>query len=75
MIEVTVRKLGNSLGVILPSEAAKKLGVDEGDVLYFTDSADGFRITPFDPTFKAQMKKAESIMKRYKNTLRELREK
>jgi putative addiction module antidote len=75
MIEVTVRKVGNSLGLILPSEAAQKLGVSEGDTLFFTDSLDGFRLTPYDPKFKAQMKKAEDVMKRYRNTLRELSDK
>jgi putative addiction module antidote len=75
MIEITVRKVGNSLGLILPSEATKKLGVSEGDILFFTDSQDGFRLTPYDPRFKSQMKSAEAVMKRYRNTLRELPDK
>jgi putative addiction module antidote len=75
MIEVTVRKVGNSLGLILPSEATQKLGVSEGDTLFFTDSPDGFRLTPYDPNFKAQMGTAEDVMKRYRNTLRELSDK
>jgi len=75
MHEIKIRKVGNSLGLILPSEATKMLGVSEGDVLYLTDSKDGFRLTPYDPKFKAQMKTAEGVMKRYRNTLRELSDK
>ena len=72
MIEVTIRKVGNSLGLILPGEAAKKLGVSAGDVLYLTESLDGFRLTPYDPNFKDQMETAEGVMKRYRNALRKL---
>lgn len=72
MHSIRIRKVGNSLGLILPGEAARKLGIGEGDTLYLTDSVDGFRITPYDPEFKRQMKAAEGVMKRYKNALREL---
>jgi putative addiction module antidote len=75
MIEIKIRKLGNSLGLILPSEAAKQLGVSEGDTLFLTDSPDGFRLTPYDPSFKKQVKAAEGVMKRYRNALRELSDK
>ncbi|MDB6040400.1 MAG: mazE [Verrucomicrobiales bacterium] len=73
MIELKVKKYGNSLGVILPKEAAAKLNVLEGDALYLTDGVNGgLRITAEDPNFSAQMQAAESIIKRYRNTLREL---
>jgi putative addiction module antidote len=72
MVQLKVRKLGNSLGVTLPASAAHVLGVKEGDVLYLTESEDGFRLTPFDPEFQRQMQVAEDIMKRYRNALREL---
>ncbi len=72
MIEIKVRKVGNSLGVVLPAEATKTLGVAEGDTLYLIESQDGFRITPYDPAFARQMKTAEDVMKRYRNALRDL---
>lgn len=72
MIELTVRKVGNSLGVILSSEARKALGVSEGDRLFLTDSVDGVRVTPFDPTFSRQMAHAKKAFKSFKNSLREL---
>ncbi len=72
MVQLTVRKVGNSLGVTLPSQAAQALGVKEGDKLFLTESPDGFRITPYDPGFEASMKLAEGFMRRYRNALREL---
>ncbi|MDZ4804061.1 MAG: AbrB/MazE/SpoVT family DNA-binding domain-containing protein [Candidatus Eisenbacteria bacterium] len=72
MVELKVRKLGNSLGVTLPAQAAQVLGVKEGDKLYLTETPEGYRLTPYDPEFEATMKAAEDFMKRYRNALREL---
>lgn len=72
MLEVTVRKIGNSLGVILPAEATTTLKVRKGDKLFLTESPDGYRITPFDPEFSRQMKVAAKGMRKYRRALREL---
>jgi putative addiction module antidote len=72
MVAVTVRKVGNSLGVTLPADAVRALGIKCGDTLFLTASPDGLRITPYDPEFEASMKAAESFMGRYRNALREL---
>ena len=72
MVQMTVRKIGNSLGVILPAEATTALQVAEGDKLFLTQSPEGFRITPYDPAFERQMKVAAKGMKKYRNALREL---
>jgi putative addiction module antidote len=72
MVKMTVRKVGNSLGVILPAEATAALQVAEGDKLFLTPSPEGFRITPYDPAFERQMKVAAKGMKKYRNALREL---
>jgi putative addiction module antidote len=72
MHKLTVRKVGNSLGVTLPAQAANALHVREGDVLYLTAAPDGFRLTPYDPEFAETMAVGEDFMRRYKNTLRDL---
>lgn len=72
MVQMTVRKIGNSLGVILPAEATATLQVAEGDKLFLTQSPEGFRLTPYDPAFERQMKVAAKGMKKYRNALREL---
>lgn len=73
MFPLKVRKVGNSLGVVLPKEAAAALQVSEGSTVYLSESAEGgFRVSREDPEFARQMKIAEEGMRRYHNTLRAL---
>jgi putative addiction module antidote len=73
MIELKVRKIGNSLGVVLPKEVIKRLQTSEGEQLFLIETADGgYRLTPYDPAFEEKMTKAEDILSRYRNTLRVL---
>ena len=72
-IETKVRKIGNSLGIVLPKEALQALKVQEGDVLYLTEALEcSLRVTPEKPGFQDIMKIAEEGMNRYRNALREL---
>jgi putative addiction module antidote len=72
-LELKLRKVGNSLGVVLPKEALARLNAGEGDTLVFTEAPDGgFRVTPDRNDFAQQMAVAEDIAKRYRNALREL---
>lgn len=72
MAKLTVRRIGNSLGVTLPPAVIRALQVRAGDQLYLTPTRDGFRVTPFDPDFAEAMEIAENFFARYKNALREL---
>jgi len=73
MVELKVRRFGNSLGVILPKDVVARLKSGEGERLFLVEDAGGsYRITAYDPTFEAKIEAAESIMARYRNTLREL---
>ena len=72
MVALKVNKLGNSLGVILPKEAAAALHVAAGDTLYLTEAPGGYRVTPYNPDFERHMKAARAVMKRRRNALREL---
>jgi putative addiction module antidote len=73
VLELKVRKIGNSLGVVLPKEAVTRLRTDEGDRLFLIEGPDGgYQLTPYDPAFAKKMKKAGEIMSRYRNTLRAL---
>ena len=46
MLELKVRKIGNSLGIVLPKESLARLKVKEGENLYFTEADDGgYRLT------------------------------
>lgn len=73
MLELKLRKIGNSLGVVLPKEAVNRLRAEDGDRLYLIEGPDGsYQLTPYDPAFEKKMKKAEDILRRYRNTLHEL---
>lgn len=72
MLKLKVRQIGTSCGVILPKEALRHLGVDNGDEIFLVESPNGFEITPFDPEFEAQLEIARKGVKGYRNTLREL---
>jgi putative addiction module antidote len=67
-----VRRVGNSLGVILPAEATKTLQVVEGDKLFLTETTTGYRLSAYDPDFAETMQVAEGFMRRYRNALHDL---
>jgi putative addiction module antidote len=71
-LELKLRKIGNSVGIILPKEALARLNVEDGDALQLTESADGFHLTATNPEFAKTMAIFEDLSKRYRNTLREL---
>ncbi len=72
MIELKLTSIGNSVGVVLPKETLARLKVNKGDTVYLTDSPDGYRLTPYNPEFEAQMTTARKIMKKRRAVLREL---
>jgi putative addiction module antidote len=72
MIEIKIRKIGNSLGAVFPHEALERLKLREGERVFLTEAPDGYRITPYDPEFERQMQLAEEGMAAYRNTLRAL---
>ena len=70
MVELKVRRFGNSLGVVLPREVIARLNTQDGAPLYLVEAPEGeYRLVPFDPGFEEKMSKAEQIMHRYRDTL------
>lgn len=73
MVTLKIRKVGNSLGLVLPKEVLSHLRTGEGEELFLIEGPNNtYRLTPFDPTFEQKMTKAEEIMARYRNTLHAL---
>lgn len=75
VFESKLRKVGNSVGVILPKEALMHLSAEAGDLLTFTETPGGLRVTASTQgreEFARQMKASEKVIRRYRNTLREL---
>lgn len=72
MVRLKLRAVGTSVGVILPKEVLSQMKVEVGDEITLTETSDGFRLSPYDPEFLAQMDEAEEIMRRRRNVLRAL---
>jgi len=73
VLELKLRKLGKSVGLILPKETLARLNAGDGDSVYLTDTTDGgFRLTACNPEFARKLKAAKSLSRRYRRTLKEL---
>jgi putative addiction module antidote len=75
-MELRLRRVGNSLGVILPKEALQALGIEakEGEKLTLTRLPGGqsLELRHLDEKFEQKLALLRDTMKRYKNTLRAL---
>jgi putative addiction module antidote len=70
--KMKVRKIGNSLGFILPKDVADRLHIGEDDTVHYVVDTNGLHVTPFDPDFDAAMKAFEKTRRKHRNALREL---
>jgi putative addiction module antidote len=73
VLELKLRKVGNSVGIVLPKEALAHLKARAGDTVCVTESPDGgLRLSATSAEVGRQLKAAEDVIRRYRNTLREL---
>lgn len=72
MTTLKIRKIGNSLGTILPTELLNRMNVQEGDDLHVVETESGIELTAYDPDFENAMKVFENGRKKYRNALRRL---
>ncbi len=73
VLELKLRKIGNSVGLILPKEALAHLKVGEGDTITLTEASEGsVRLSPHKEEVARQMGVVQDVMNRYRHTLREL---
>jgi putative addiction module antidote len=73
VLELKLRKIGNSVGLILPKEALAQLKAGEGDTLVMTEtSEDGIQLHASQVDFARKMEVVDDLCRRYRNTLREL---
>lgn len=71
-MELKLRKVGNSVALIVPKHMRQKMGVKEGDSVYATETPDGYRISPYDPEFARQMELARKVQAKHRDALHEL---
>jgi len=67
-----IRKIGTSLGIVLPKDLLTELGVGEGDMLYPVRTPDGVSLTQYDPDFAEILDDSRDYMRRHRNAMREL---
>lgn len=67
-----VRKIGNSLGVVLPKDVLAKLKVGEGDVLSVSETPEGVALTGGDNDTADLIRMAEQIMRKRRRVLKAL---
>ena len=71
-LKIKVTTVGNSVGVVLPKEVLARLKIEKGDSLTLIETANGIELMPYDAEFDADMEAARKVMRKYRNTLREL---
>jgi putative addiction module antidote len=73
-MNVVIRKIGNSEGVIIPKELLSQLGLQAGDELEINVRDGGFLMQPSDAEFARQLGHAQRFMDKYKVALKKLAE-
>lgn len=71
-MQLEIKKIGDSYGVILPEEMISKLKVAEGDLIYLTEAMDGYHISGLDPDCAETMEAFEDTYHQYQNAFKEL---
>jgi putative addiction module antidote len=68
-----IKKVGNSLGLILPKELLGRLKLKEGDKFYIVEQTErGIKLTPYDPKHAEAMEFARRSFRKYADTYRAL---
>lgn len=67
-----IRRVGNSLGILLSKELLEDLRVQEGDELSFDKVSGTYQVKPIDPHFEKLMAAYREVANEYRNTFREL---
>lgn len=71
-MNITIRKIGNSEGIIIPKDILDRMGVKAGDELTLKEENGGIKLVPQDTDLAEQLKAARLGMEKYRVALREL---
>ncbi|WP_037080679.1 AbrB/MazE/SpoVT family DNA-binding domain-containing protein [Neorhizobium vignae] len=73
-MNVAIRKIGNSEGIIIPKEILDRMGLKAGDSVNLAEEAGQLVLKPIDDEFARQLEHAERFMDKYKVALKKLAE-
>jgi len=71
-MNTTIRKIGNSEGVIIPKEMLDRLGLKAGDSVELRETNGNIELIPEQADLAEQLKAARMGMQKYRVALREL---
>ena len=71
---VKVRKVGASLGIVLPKKSLAELGLGKGDELYAVRNPDGILLTAHDPETLQVLEDGRDFMRRHAGAMKKLAE-
>jgi putative addiction module antidote len=71
-MNITIRKIGNSEGIIIPKDVLDRMGVKAGDELTLKEENGEIKLVPQDTDLAEQLKAARLGMEKYRVALREL---
>jgi putative addiction module antidote len=70
-----IKKIGNSLGLILPKELLARLKLKEGDKFHIVEQTErGIKLSPYDPKHAEAMEIARRSFRKYADTYKALAE-
>ena len=69
-----IRKVGASLGVVLPKKLLAELGLGKGDELYAVRNLDGILLTAHDPETLQVLEDGRDFMRRHAGAMKKLAE-
>ena len=72
MTALKLTAIGTSTGVVIPKKMLTRLKVGKGDLIYAIETAEGYLITPYDPSIEEQLKAGQQFMKEYRDTFKAL---
>jgi putative addiction module antidote len=73
-MNVAIRKIGNSEGIIIPKEVLDRMGLKAGDSVNLAEEAGRLVLKPIDDDFARQLEHADRFMDKYKVALKKLAE-
>ena len=71
-MNITIRKIGNSEGIIIPKDVLDRMGVKAGDELTLKEKDGQIQLIPQNADLAEQLKAARMGMEKYRVALREL---
>ena len=71
-LKVRIRRIGNTVGVILPESMLSSLNLYEGDFLFVEQKDDGISLTPRDPELTTVFHDSKKFMDLRRRALAQL---